>query len=214
MTTRAKTQTASTKNSSCWSRNYPPGIRLTCSVYRKQEWEQLLQTDMQQTVTPRTFLFCSSDAVNPMFKGIFHCKFNAWSNTPWHWVRPPPRSSFLTASLCSLSNLRKHSTITIHCTLCLQPGNRHQKATYSHKYCSEQHQTSATVQRGSQHIVRGIKQLLALPDFFWKDNTTHNSPAAVCSLWGSPEKSSTVTVRNDQFCSFPCPLSIITVINW
>ena len=37
--------------------------------------------------------------------------------------------SFPTASLSSFSNLRKDSTITTHCSLCLQPRNHHQKAT-------------------------------------------------------------------------------------
>ena len=53
-------------------------------------------------------------------KGIFWRKFNPWSNTLWHQVRPPlKRSSFPTASLCSFSNLRNDRMITIHCSLCL-----------------------------------------------------------------------------------------------
>ena len=57
--------------------------------------------------------------------GIFWRKFNPWSNTPWHQVRPPlKRSSFLTASLCSVSNLRKERTITIHCSLCSETANK------------------------------------------------------------------------------------------
>ena len=54
-------------------------------------------------------------------EGIFWCKFNPWSNTPWHRVRPPlERSSLQTASLHSFSNLRYDRTITIHCSICLQ----------------------------------------------------------------------------------------------
>ena len=50
------------------------------------------------------------------------------------WDPPhPERSSFPTSSLCSFSNLWKDRTITTHCSLCLQPRNRHQKATQSHK---------------------------------------------------------------------------------
>ena len=119
-------------------------------------------------------------------KGIFRHKFNPWSNILWHRVKPPlERSSFPTASLCSFSNLRKDRTITIHCSLCLQQETAIKKPLIATN--NEQHQTSATVQIGSQHIVRGIKHLLALPDFYWKDNTTHHSPAAACSLWGSLE---------------------------
>ena len=45
-------------------------------------------------------------------------KFNPWSNTPWHRVRPSlERSSFPTAGSCSFSNLRKERTITIHCSI-------------------------------------------------------------------------------------------------
>ena len=47
-----------------------------------------------------------------IIKGIFRCKFNPWSNTPWHRVRPFLKS-FPTTSLCSFSNLRKDHTITI-----------------------------------------------------------------------------------------------------
>ena len=54
-------------------------------------------------------------------KGIFRCKLNPWSKTPWHQVRPPlERSSLQTTSLRSFSNLRNDRTITIHCSLCLQ----------------------------------------------------------------------------------------------
>ena len=67
-------------------------------------------------------------------KGIFWHKFNPWSHIPWHGVRPPlERSSFPTASLHSFSNLRKDCTITTHCSICLQPRNRHHKASHSHK---------------------------------------------------------------------------------
>ena len=54
---------------------------------------------------------------------------------------------------------------------------------------------ATTVQIGSQHIVRGIKQLVALPDFYWKENTAHHSPAAACLLWGSPDESITECSR-------------------
>ena len=44
----------------------------------------------------------------------------------------------------------------------------------------------------------------------------HNSPLSCRSflLWGSPANQLQIAVRNAQFCSFPCLLSIITVINW
>ena len=79
-------------------------------------------------------------------QGIFRLKFNPWSNILWHQVRPPSRS-LQTTSLCSFSNLRKDRTLTIHCSLRLQQDTAIQKAIHSHKYCSEQHQTSATVQK-------------------------------------------------------------------
>ena len=54
-----------------------------------------------------------------MYEGILRHKFNLRSNTPWHWVRPPQRLSFLTTSLCSFSNLRNDRTIKIYYSLCL-----------------------------------------------------------------------------------------------
>ena len=48
-------------------------------------------------------------------KGIFQCKFNPRSNTPWHRVRPPfERKSLRTTSLRSFS-IRNDRTTTIHC---------------------------------------------------------------------------------------------------
>ena len=102
----------------------------------------------------------------------------------------PWEIKFVSASLCSFSNLRKDRTITIHCSLCLQQETAIKKPLIATN--NEQHQTSATVQIGSQHIVRGIKHLLALPDFYWKDNTTHHSPAAACLLWGTQLKDKNV----------------------
>ena len=115
---------------------------------------------------------------------------------------PPPTpkassfstASLSTASLYSFSNLRKDQTITIHWSLCL-----HQ----------EQHQTSATIQIGSQHIAQGIKHLLALQIAL--QLTTLLQQFAHCEEALTSRLPS--AVRNAQFRSFPCQLSIITVIN-
>ena len=47
----------------------------------------------------------------------------------------------------------------------------------TYKQCSKQHQTSATVQIELQHIVQGIKPLLASLDLCCKVNATQHSPA-------------------------------------
>ena len=77
------------------------------------------------------------------------------SNTPWHHVK----LSFPTTSLRSFRNLREDRTI-LHCSLCLQPRNRHEKATNNaqnstklqQQYnrvpaCSSRHQISASLVR-------------------------------------------------------------------
>ena len=109
------------------------------------------------------------------FKGIFWCKFNPWSNTPWHWVRPPlERSSLQTDILCSFSDLRKR----LHKNKTLQyispTRNRHQKATNNAQNSTKLQQQ---YKLGSQHIVQGVKPPLAQSDCHWKVNTTHQSPA-------------------------------------
>ena len=118
-----------------------------------------------------------------ILKGIFRSKFNPWSNTPWHRVRPPlERSSLQTASLRSFSNLRNDRTITIHCSIRLQQETAIKKPqimlrtapnfsnssnrVYAHR---SRHQTSAS-----------FAGLLLYSE--------HNSPLSCCSflLWEKP----------------------------
>ena len=128
--------------------------------------------------------------LNRDLKGIFQCKFNPWSNTPWHRVRRPlKRSRFLTASLCSFSNLRKKHMITIHCSLWLQQETTIKKPQIMLRTAPN---FSKSTNRVPAHSSRHqTVKLLALPDFYWKQNTAHHSPAASCSLWGSPDRSIT-----------------------
>ena len=50
---------------------------------------------------------------------------------------------------------------------------------------------------------QGIKHRLAKPDFYWKENTAHHSPAAACSLWGSPDESITEAPSKASRCLIP-----------
>ena len=68
-------------------------------------------------------------------KGIFQCKFNPWSKTPWHCKTPPQKGSSLqTTGLLSVRNLRNDRTITIHCGLHLQ-----QETAVSEVRCCSEH---------------------------------------------------------------------------
>ena len=111
----------------CWSR----GSSKTCTA---EALRTRIEKHCSSLCLVLVWLYSLRGCWDIFLKGIFQHKFNPWSNTAWHRVRPPLEiSSFTTTSLCSFSNFRKDPTITIHCSLSLQPRNRHQKTTHSHK---------------------------------------------------------------------------------
>ena len=62
-------------------------------------------------------------------KGLFWCKFNPWSNTQWHLVRPPLRDQVCRPLVyVALATSEKDRTIIIHCSM-PPTRNCHQKAT-------------------------------------------------------------------------------------
>ena len=68
-----------------------PGVRLSRS------WGRYLPVKVARC--PALFTGISTSELTPalllhQLKGILQCKSNPWSNTPWHWVRPPREIKF------------------------------------------------------------------------------------------------------------------------
>ena len=68
--------------------------------------------------------------------------------------KTPPlgRSSFLTASLCSFSNLRKDHMITIHCSLCLQQETAIKKPLTATNNAQNSTSTNRVPAHSSRHL--------------------------------------------------------------
>ena len=130
---------------------------------------------------------------------IVRCKLNPCFNTPWHRVRPPSRDHLQTASLCNyvvLATSEKETAIK-KLQIMLRTATNWSNCTNRVPVQSSSHQTAA-----------------CLAGFLLKRQ--HSLPLSCSSflLCGSPTSGLQSAVRNAQFCSFPCQLSIITAINW
>ena len=83
-------------------------------------------------------------------------------------------------------------------------GSKFKLSSKSHKQCSEQHQTSPTLETGSEHTFRDktFKHLISLPDLPEKINKTHLSSYRL--IVGKPYKLTSECSRipqlNDHFC--------------
>ena len=129
---------------------------------------------------------------------VMRTYFAQWSRKRIpHYIVPQQKHTF--SALCRLSSSAPVYACCCHVMF----------LDTSYVIRSEQHQTLATGQIGSQDIVRVIKHLLALQIAL--QLTTLLQQLARCGE--APTSRSPSAVRNAQFCSFPFQLSIITVIN-
>ena len=170
----------------CFSWSGPGSAMLCAPKMRSADCLNILKDQVFTSVEERAYSIFQDD--NTMTHGAqivkrwFRDKFNPCSNTLWHQVGPPRERVCGPLAYIVLAS----SEMTAQQHYIAVNGPKYKTAIKKPQIMPEQHQTSATLETGSQHIFWGIKHLMLLPYLLEKINRTPHPRSLPCcgeALW-------------------------------